>query len=121
MRRLIRTVFASLLVALMMLQPVAACNCGGWNGGNYAPVYYGPAYYGGCCGSGYEPVYDCCGNCESCGECEGALTEAPQPEGETAPTTAPAPAAPPSATQPAPSQPSQPTPPSPAPAMETTP
>src|SRR4051794_29701488 len=72
MRRLIRTIFVCLLIALMMYQPAAACHScgGGWSRGHsYAPAYSGPSSYG-CCGCGYSTVvYDSCDGCGSCGEC----------------------------------------------------
>src|SRR5438105_2934625 len=121
MRRSMRGFFVCLLVAMMVYQPAAACqSCGGWGGGYYAPVYYGPAAYdGGCCGCGYETVvYDSCDNCESCcGAEEGVMTGGA--EAIQAPT--PAPTAPSAGAQAAPAQAAQPQLPPPARGVEVTP
>src|SRR6184192_1499519 len=71
MRRSIRTVFVSMLIALIVYQPVAACHtCGGWSHGySYGPVYYGSGSYNGCCGGGSWTVVDTCEGCGSCNEC----------------------------------------------------
>src|SRR5690349_15068686 len=107
MRRLIRTVFVCMLIALIMYQPAAACHsCGARSRGYaYGPVYYGSGPYNGCCGGGYwmaENGCDGCGACDQCSPCSscdehpydttGGTSESNEMKAPTTPAEVPPPA-----------------------------